>query len=161
MSSSNFASTLGSGNASLTVVSIESANNVMDTFSVSTTQRDQFVEITDRIAQLVRQSKVDRGIVTVYSPHTTAGITINENADPDVVHDMLLTLQRLIPKQSAGFQHAEGNSDSHVKASMMGSSCQVIIEQGKLVLGTWQGIYFCEFDGPRQRTVHVQILSGD
>ena len=92
-------------------------------------------------------------------PHTTAGVTINENADPDVVHDMLLTLKRLIPKDLPGYRHAEGNSDSHVKASMMGSSCRILIDEGKLVLGTWQGIYFCEFDGPRTRNVHVQVTA--
>jgi secondary thiamine-phosphate synthase enzyme len=129
----------------------------MNSFSVPTKQRDQFVEITDTVRRLVTQSGVKHGIVTVYSPHTTAGITINENADPDVVHDMLLTLKRLIPQDSPGFRHAEHNSDSHVKTSMMGTSCQVIIDAGQLVLGTWQGIYLCEFDGPRTRTVHVQI----
>jgi secondary thiamine-phosphate synthase enzyme len=130
----------------------------MNTFSVATKQRDQFVEITDTVRQYVRRSGIQNGIVTVYVPHTTAGITINENADPDVVHDMLLTLKRLIPKDSPGFRHGEGNSDSHVKASMMGSSSQVILDGGDLVLGTWQGIYLCEFDGPRTRTVHVQVI---
>lgn len=129
----------------------------MHSFNVSTMQRDQFVEITDRVRQHVQQSGVQNGTVLVYVPHTTAGVTINENADPDVVHDMLLTLKRLIPQDSPGFRHAERNSDSHVKASMMGSSCHVIINDGQLVLGTWQGIYLCEFDGPRTRTVVVQV----
>jgi len=127
-------------------------------FQINTDKRDQFVEITSRVRELVSQSQVQHGVVTVYSPHTTAGITINENADPDVVHDMLLTLNRLIPCDTPGFKHAEHNSDSHVKASMMGSSCQVIIEDSELVLGTWQGIYFCEFDGPRRRTVIVKVM---
>lgn len=127
-------------------------------FTVSTMQRDQFVEITDRVRQFVQQSGVQSGTVTISSVHTTAGITINENADPDVVHDMLLTLKRLIPQDSPGFRHAERNSDSHVKTSMMGSSCQVIINDGQMVLGTWQGIYLCEFDGPRTRTVLVQVM---
>ena len=131
----------------------------MHTFEVRTETRDQFVEITDRVQELVRKSGVSAGMAWVYVPHTTAGVTINENADPDVVHDMLLTLRRLIPKDASGYRHAEGNSDSHVKASMMGACSQVFIEQGKLVLGTWQGIYFCEFDGPRQRKVHVRIQS--
>lgn len=126
-------------------------------FTVSTMQRDQFVEITDKVRQHVQQSGVQSGTVTVYCPHTTAGITINENADPDVVHDMLLTLRRLVPHDSPGFRHAERNSDSHVKASMMGSSCHVIINDGQLVLGTWQGVYLCEFDGPRTRTVILQV----
>lgn len=125
---------------------------------IATEQRDQFVEITDRVRQIVAQSQVQHGMVTVYSPHTTAGITINENADPDVVHDMLLTLKRLVPQDSPGFRHAENNSDSHVKASMMGSSCHVIVHDGELVLGTWQGIYFCEFDGPRQRILVVKVF---
>ncbi len=129
----------------------------MHRFNVSTMQRDQFVEITDRVRQHVQQSGVQNGTVLVYVPHTTAGVTINENADPDVVHDMLLTLKRLIPQDSPGFRHAERNSDSHVKASMMGSSCHVILHDGQLVLGTWQGIYLCEFDGPRTRTVVVQV----
>ena len=129
----------------------------MHSFNVSTMQRDQFVEITDRVRQHVQQSGVQNGTVLVYVPHTTAGVTINENADPDVVHDMLLTLKRLIPQDSPGFRHAERNSDSHVKASMMGSSCHVILHDGQLVLGTWQGIYLCEFDGPRTRTVVMQV----
>jgi secondary thiamine-phosphate synthase enzyme len=128
------------------------------TFQVKTRERDQFVEITDEVGQAVARSTVRSGAVLVYVPHTTAGVTINENADPDVVHDMLLTLKRLVPRDAAGYRHAEGNSDSHVKASMMGSSCRVLIDEGKLVLGTWQGIYLCEFDGPRTRNVHVQIV---
>jgi secondary thiamine-phosphate synthase enzyme len=129
----------------------------VQTFEVPTRRRDEFVEITDKVQQIVAGSGIRAGAVTVYVPHTTAGITINENADPDVVHDMLLTLNRLVPRDATGYRHAEGNSDSHVKASMMGSSCRVLIDAGRLVLGTWQGIYFCEFDGPRTRTVHVQV----
>ena len=131
----------------------------MYTFQVKTRERDQFVEITDEVGQAVAQSQVRSGAVLVYVPHTTAGVTINENADPDVVHDMLLTLKRLIPKDAPGYRHGEGNSDSHVKASMMGSSCRILIDEGKPVLGTWQGIYLCEFDGPRTRNVHVQIMA--
>lgn len=93
----------------------------------------------------------------VYVPHTTAGITIQENADPDVVHDILLWLKQHIPKSFPGFRHAEGNSDSHIQASLFGSSVTVLIENGRLVFGTWQGIYLCEFDGPRTRSVLVQI----
>lgn len=129
----------------------------MVTFEVPTTAREQFVEITDQVRQAVRESGIASGSVLVYVPHTTAGVTINENADPDVVHDMLLTLNRLVPRDAPGYRHAEGNSDSHVKASFMGSSCEVLVERGQLVLGTWQGVYLCEFDGPRRRTVHVQI----
>lgn len=130
----------------------------MHTFEVRTRERDQFVEITDQVCDVLTDVRVQSGFVVVYVPHTTAGVTINENADPDVVHDMLLTLKRLVPKDAAGYRHAEGNSDSHVKSSMMGSSCQVLVDAGKLVLGTWQGIYLCEFDGPRTRRVHVQIV---
>ena len=129
----------------------------MHTFEVRTHEREQFVEITERVQTALDASPVGSGSVIVYVPHTTAGVTINENADPDVVHDMLLTLKRLVPKNAPGYRHAEGNSDSHVKASMMGSSCQVLVEQGRLVLGTWQGVYLCEFDGPRTRRVHVQV----
>lgn len=129
----------------------------MHTLEVPTSQRDQFVEITDRVQELVTRADVKSGMVTVFVPHTTAGVTINENADPDVVHDMLLTLRRLVPKDADGYRHGEGNSDSHVKASMMGSSCQVLVENGRLALGTWQGIYLCEFDGPRRRSVWVRM----
>ena len=131
----------------------------MHTFQVKTRECNQFVEITDEVGQIVDRSQVRSGSVLVYVPHTTAGVTINENADPDVVHDMLLTLERLVPRDAPGYRHAEGNSDSHVKASMMGSSCRVLIDEGKLVLGTWQGIYLCEFDGPRTRNVHVQVTA--
>jgi secondary thiamine-phosphate synthase enzyme len=130
----------------------------MHTIEVQTSQRDQFVEITDRVRDFVSNVGLTFGCVIVYVPHTTAGVTINENADPDVVHDMLLTLRRLIPKDAAGYLHAEGNSDSHVKTSMMGSSCHILVEDGRLVLGTWQGVYVCEFDGPRRRKVHLQML---
>jgi len=129
----------------------------VQTFEVRTREREQFVDITARVQEVLAQLKVQSGAVIVYVPHTTAGITINENADPDVVHDMLLTLKRLVPKDSAGYRHAEGNSDSHVKASLMGSSCHILVHDGRLVLGTWQGVYLCEFDGPRTRSVHVQI----
>ena len=130
----------------------------MHTFDVSTRQRNEFVEITAEVRQAVRAGGVKQGWCVVYCPHTTAAITINENADPDVVHDMLLWFDRTIPKEQRGFQHGEGNSDSHIKASLVGSSATVLIEAGDLVLGRWQGVYFCEFDGPRRRTVHVQIL---
>ncbi|MFN0052159.1 MAG: secondary thiamine-phosphate synthase enzyme YjbQ [Planctomycetales bacterium] len=131
----------------------------MHTFEIRTGEREQFVEVTAQVRRFVAEAAVRAGTVTVYVPHTTAGVTINENADPDVVRDMLLTLRRLVPRDAPGYRHAEGNSDSHVKASMMGSSCQVLIDAGELVLGTWQGIYVCEFDGPRTRQVHVQIMA--
>jgi secondary thiamine-phosphate synthase enzyme len=124
-------------------------------FGLRTGQRSELVDITSQIASAVRESGVTDGIVTVFVPHTTAGITINENADPSVVRDTLSTLSRLVPVD-AGYTHGEGNSDAHIKASMMGFSVQVIVENGRLELGTWQGIYFCEFDGPRNRKVWVK-----
>jgi len=132
----------------------------MDTFEVSTRQRNEFVEITDLVRQAVVRKGVQQGICVVYCPHTTAAVTINENADPDVVHDMLLWLNRTIPQQQPGFRHAEGNSDSHLKASLVGPSVTLLIENGELVLGRWQGVYFCEFDGPRTRRVHVRVSGG-
>ena len=135
---------------------------MLETLSIKTTSRNQFVELTRQIRSLLndelsRDASFRDGEVIVYVPHTTAGVTINENADPDVVHDFLLTLERLVPKDAAGYRHAEGNSDSHVKASRMGFSATVLIEDGQLVLGTWQGIYLCEFDGPRTRQVHIRF----
>ncbi len=132
----------------------------MDTFEVRTRERNQFVEITDQVRRAVERSGVRRGLCVVYCPHTTAAITINENADPDVVHDMLAWLNRAIPQQQADFRHAEGNSDSHIKASLVGSSATLLIDAGDLVLGRWQGVYFCEFDGPRTRKVHIKIMAG-
>jgi secondary thiamine-phosphate synthase enzyme len=130
----------------------------MDTFSVSTHRRNEYVEITDSVRKSLQKSGMLNGCGVVYCPHTTAAITVNENADPDVVHDVLLCLDRLIPHVQPGFRHGEGNSDSHIKASLVGSSATVLVENGKLVLGRWQGVYFCEVDGPRQRSVHVQWL---
>lgn len=109
---------------------------------------------------MVQESGVQSGYVIVYVPHTTAGVTINENADPDVVHDMLLQLDQMVPWSQPFYRHMEGNTASHVKASMMGSSATIFIEDGRLVLGTWQGIYLCEFDGARTRKVHVKIIDG-
>lgn len=129
----------------------------MISFSVRTNQRSEMIDITDEVARAVSESGVTDGIVTVFVPHTTAGVTINENADPSVVRDILSTLSKIVPRDS-GYTHSEGNSDSHIKASMMGFSQQVIIEGGRLALGTWQGIYFCEFDGPRTRKVWVSIV---
>jgi len=126
-------------------------------FRVGTRQRNQFVDITPQVASAVDESGVHTGEVTVYCPHTTAGITINENADPNVIHDIILTLSELIPHRRTGYRHSEGNSDSHCKSSLIGCSEQVLITGGALNLGTWQGIFFCEFDGPRSRRVTVQV----
>jgi secondary thiamine-phosphate synthase enzyme len=133
----------------------------MDTFEVRTTQRNGLIEITDHVRQVVKRRGVHQGLCVVYCPHTTAAITINENADPDVVHDILAWFERVIPKDQPGFRHGEGNSDSHIKASLVGSSVTVIVEKGNLVLGRWQGVYFCEFDGPRSRQVHVRVMRED
>lgn len=130
----------------------------MTEFEVRTTARNQFVEITDQVRDAVATSGVKTGFCVVYCPHTTAAITINENADPDVVHDMLLYLDRTIPQRQTGFRHGEGNSDSHIKASLVGSSATLIVDDGDIVLGRWQGVYFCEFDGPRTRKVYVQVV---
>ena len=130
----------------------------MTRLSISTARRSQFVEITAEVERAVRGSGATSGVVVVYSPHTTAGITIQENADPDVVRDMLLWLERHIPKDVPGFRHAEGNSDSHLKTAFVGTSATIPIESGKLALGRWQGVYLCEFDGPRERTVLVTVL---
>lgn len=132
----------------------------MHTLHVSTDQRDQYVELTDRVRRIVDESGVQHGCVIVYVPHTTAGVTINENADPDVVHDTLAQLDAMVPWDQAFYQHGEGNSAAHVKASMMGSSVTVLIDAGRLVLGTWQGVWFCEFDGPRSRKARVKVMSG-
>jgi secondary thiamine-phosphate synthase enzyme len=126
---------------------------------VRTTRRSQIVDLTPVVERLVRDNAIRSGMTIVYVPHTTAGVTINENADPDVKHDMLRKLDELVPKDEDYYQHGEGNSDSHVKTAMVGNSATVLIEDNKLVLGTWQGIYFCEFDGPRQRKVLVKIVS--
>lgn len=128
------------------------------TFQVQTRQRDEMIEVTDRVRLAVREARVSEGAVVVYVPHTTAGITINENADPDVVHDMLKQLDTMVPWSQPFYRHAEGNSASHVKASMMGSSVTVLIRNSQLVLGTWQGVWFCEFDGPRTRNVHLAVM---
>jgi secondary thiamine-phosphate synthase enzyme len=128
----------------------------MDSFTVQTRQRNEFVDVTPQVRQALKRRGLKEGIGVVYCPHTTAAITINENADPDVVHDMLLWLERAVPHVQPGFRHGEGNSDSHIKASLVGSSATVIVEGGELVLGRWQGVFLCEFDGPRSRTVHVR-----
>lgn len=124
----------------------------MHRLSIPTKSHAGFVNITAAVAQAVAALQTKDGVVTVFVPHTTCGLTINENADPDVVTDMLAALDRMVPWE-AGYRHGEGNSAAHVKASMMGFSVQVIVSGGRLQLGTWQGIYLCEFDGPRTREV--------
>ena len=121
------------------------------------TDRENFYGITPQVREAVVKSGIKSGIAVVYCPHTTAGITINENADPDVVHDLLIGLDKAFPDRPE-FRHSEGNSAAHLKASAMGSCATVIIDNGKLVLGTWQGIYFCEFDSPRNRKFYVKVI---
>ncbi len=130
---------------------------VEESFQVSSRRRNEMIDITSQIQSIVKKAGVSAGDCIVYCPHTTAGITINENADPSVPHDILLTLEELLPQDRRGYRHGEGNSDSHVKSSLVGCSEQVLITGNRLVLGTWQGIYFCEFDGPRSRKVFVQV----
>ncbi len=129
----------------------------MEAITVKTSQRTEFIDITKAVAESVRRLGLERGMATVFVPHTTAGITINENADPDVLRDMSMALDRMIP-WSGPYRHGEGNSAAHVKASLMGSTAQVIVEAGDLRLGTWQSLFFCEFDGPRTRQLWVTAV---
>ncbi|HAE61678.1 MAG TPA: hypothetical protein DCG38_05050 [Eubacteriaceae bacterium] len=128
--------------------------------SIKTQNRSQMVDITDMVEEAVSKSAISEGIVIVYSPHTTAGITINEGADPDVVHDILMQLDEAHPWNHRKYLHGEGNTAAHIKTSLVGVSQSIPVIHGKLVLGTWQSIYFCEFDGPRNRTFHVKIIGG-
>lgn len=128
----------------------------MHSISVRSRQREEFIDITKPILDIFSASGIEQGVCVVFVPHTTAAVTINEHADPDVVTDLLSGLRRLAAQPD--YRHQEGNSDAHLKASLLGSSASVPIHQGRLVLGTWQGIFLAEFDGPRQRTVHVQIV---
>ncbi len=131
---------------------------MLESISVSTSSRSEIINITSQVQKIVAKSKVKNGICIIYNPHTTSAITINENADPSVKRDILKELNEIVP-ENHGYSHMEGNSDSHIKASLMGSDRVVIIKDGELLLGTWQGIFFCEFDGPRSRKVYIQIIS--
>ena len=126
-------------------------------FGISTKSRTQMIDITSQVGSIVSRSGITDGDVIVYCPHTTAAIIINENADPSVPHDILLTLNELIPQHRPGYRHYEGNSDAHCKSAVIGCSRQILIKDKSLNLGTWQGIFFCEFDGPRNRKVIIQI----
>jgi secondary thiamine-phosphate synthase enzyme len=129
----------------------------MEMLKVKTSSRIEFVEITSDVRDAIARSGVNDGLAVVYVPHTTAGVTINEAADPAVVQDINAKLSSLVPHRE-NYKHTEGNSDAHIKASLMGSSVQVIILRGAPVLGTWQGIFFCEFDGPRTRQAYIKII---
>lgn len=126
---------------------------------VNTSTKEQFVDITEGINKFINQANLAEGICHVYVPHTTAGITINEGADPSVVKDILAQLKRLVPENN-GYTHLEGNSDAHIKSLLAGAGKTIIISNGALLLGTWQKVFFCEFDGPRKRKVFIKIISG-
>ena len=130
----------------------------MDTISLTTRRRNELLDITDLVRQSLARSGTRDGLGVVYCSHTTAAVTVNEAYDPDVAHDILLWLERAVPQKQAGFRHNEDNSDSHIKASLVGPSVTLLVENGQLVLGRWQGVFFCEFDGPRSRTVQVQVV---
>ncbi|WP_046225520.1 secondary thiamine-phosphate synthase enzyme YjbQ [Paenibacillus dauci] len=130
------------------------------TMQISTSKRDEMRDITREVSSKVSQSGVQEGIAIVYCPHTTAGIAINENADPDVKHDVLMRLDEVYPWEHPKYRHMEGNTASHLKSITTGPSQTIIIQDGRLLLGRWQGIYFCEFDGPRQREYMIKIMQG-
>ncbi|WGS65033.1 secondary thiamine-phosphate synthase enzyme YjbQ [Marinitoga aeolica] len=127
-------------------------------FFISTSHRNEYIDITHNIRDFVKESKIKDGIAIIFVPHTTAGITMNENADPSVKRDMKEFLNKLIPSESY-FTHLEGNSDSHIKSTLVGPSLTIIIKDNDILLGTWQGIYFCEFDGPRRRKFFIKLMS--
>jgi secondary thiamine-phosphate synthase enzyme len=131
---------------------------MIHTISIPTSRRTEMVDITGRVQDAVRQSGMEEGVCHIFEAHTTAGLTINENADPSVQADMLMVLNKIISEKEA-YRHLEGNSPAHVKASLMGAHLTVLVTNGRLLLGTWQGIYLCEFDGPRTRKVHIKIMA--
>ena len=128
----------------------------MQTLAVSTSARVEMIDITSEVAEAIRKENVSEGIAVVFVPHTTAAVTINENADPDVVRDILAETSKIVPFDDR-YAHSEGNSAAHIKSCLVGPSVTLIISDGRPVLGTWQAIYFCEFDGPRRRKVHVTV----
>jgi secondary thiamine-phosphate synthase enzyme len=130
----------------------------MKEIDIRTNSRTEMIDITNLVQVAINEKKVKSGICVVFAPHTTAAVTINENADPDVPRDIIFALEKAVP-QSANYRHTEGNSPAHVKSSLLGASELVLIEDGRMVLGTWQSIFFCEFDGPRQRKVLVSVLA--
>ena len=129
--------------------------------TVRTSRREELVDITGEVQAAVTEAGLRSGTVTVFVPHTTAGVTINENADPAVRQDLVEALGRLVERDAGFYRHGEGNSDAHVKSSLVGCALQVPVEEGRLQLGTWQGIYFCEFDGPRRREAWIQAPGGE
>ena len=130
----------------------------MKIIEIETRRRVEFIEITASVKKAVKESKIKEGICIIFSPHTTAGLLINENADPSVRKDIISQLEKLVP-QDGRYSHLEGNADAHIKSSLLGNSLNLIIHEEELILGTWQGIYFCEFDGPRKRKVYLKLIS--
>jgi secondary thiamine-phosphate synthase enzyme len=126
------------------------------TFEVDTKRRAELVDVTDRVAEIVKRAHVEDGVCQVFVPHTTAGVTINEGADPNVARDLESLLEKLVPKES-GYRHSEGNADSHIKTAIVGPACAAPVRGGRLALGTWQAIFLCEWDGPRTRRVEVAV----
>ncbi len=133
---------------------------MIQTLQVRTSSKTELIDVTPSVQGAIQKSGVKEGVCYIYVPHTTAGITINENADPSVVEDILMQLNKIVPFQDR-YRHMEGNSAAHIKASLLGFSQVVFVETGKLVLGTWQGIFFCEFDGPRNRQVYVKVIQSE
>ena len=138
----------------------EVGTEMIETIQIRTSAKTDLMDITRSVGEAVQKSGVKNGVCWVYVPHTTASVTINENADPSVSRDILMELNKIVPFHD-GYQHSEGNSPAHIKASLFGSSVTVFVESGRLVLGTWQGIFFCEFDGPRNRQIFVKVLRGE
>ena len=132
---------------------------MLETINVKTGKQFDFIDITGKVREIVQKSGVSQGLCCVYVSHTTAGVTINENADPDVPRDIIMGLDKIAPLRG-GYRHAEGNSAAHIKTSLVGPSVTLIIEDGQIVLGTWQAVFFCDFDGPRNRTCFIKVLSG-
>ncbi|ADL68095.1 secondary thiamine-phosphate synthase enzyme YjbQ [Thermoanaerobacterium thermosaccharolyticum] len=128
----------------------------MTILKINTHSRESMIDITEEVKSAIKSSGIKDGICTVFVPHTTAGVTINENADPDVKDDIIRGLDEIIP--NIRFKHMEGNSDAHIKSALVGNSANLIVENGEIQLGTWQGIYFCEFDGPRSRKVYIKVI---
>ena len=132
---------------------------MVKTIDIKSSRRIEFIDITDKINGIIRQSGIVEGVCFISVPHTTAAVTINENSDPDVILDILSKTGRLVP-QSEGYAHSEGNSDSHIKSSLFSPSLSLIVNENKLLLGIWQAVYFCEFDGPRNRHVYIKLING-
>lgn len=129
----------------------------MTTLTIQSHRREELIDITREVRQAIRAGGITQGMAVVFTPHTTAAVTINENADPDVLSDLLMGLGKIVPLQN-NYRHAEGNSAAHLKSTLVGVGETLIVRDGDAVLGTWQGIYFCEFDGPRKRTLHIQVV---